>query len=210
MIGSVMRVALWVATTLAAGCGDCSLPSARACSLDKDLSGTAEMLAEFDQAIERVERHVTAPDYVPDELWTSGEFLRIYHAPSEYIAPAYQLLTRESPRNGADKRIAAWAMQRLGMCDYLALLSQVADRVDDGSVDGRVLEELAFAPLEFGKQVLIVKYNDPDVRAMLRRMAGMGALSESRRTYIREKVLTGAAREDYVEYLKQLDRVVEE
>jgi hypothetical protein len=160
---------------------------------------------EFDSAITRIAGNAGEKLGVCEELLLpSKDFIRIYETPQPYFRPALALMTRRDVSTFR-KEIAAYTMLRLPEERFLEMVSAVADSVEQGVTDAQVLDELAFPPLNFGRQHLLVHYQHAGVRAVLARLAKMKHLSESRRTYIQDKVLTGQAKLDYFDYMNYIE-----
>jgi hypothetical protein len=102
------------------------------------------------------------------------------------------------------KGIVALAMQRLPQDLFIALLAATADSVDHGITEVTVLEGLAFPPLNWGRQTLIMHFDDPQVRAVLARLLSMPALPGTRKVRIREALLTGQAKAEYLDYMDMI------
>jgi hypothetical protein len=128
----------------------------------------------------------------PDDLFAQPDFLLLYENPTPYLAWTLTLwVNPEVPP--LKKTIAAYAMQRLPIGDFVALVSALADLVAQGRAPVRLLERLAFAPPNWGA-ALVVNHQDPRVEPLLRRLASFEAFNASRREYIAREVMTGEAK----------------
>lgn len=140
---------------------------------------------------------------VPDELFASRAFIPVYENPQAFFAPALALMGG-GEMNSHQKMIIGYAMQRLPVAQFVALVAATADNVEQHVTDIKVLETTAFAPLNWGKQSFLMYYDDPRVVVILRRLMAMKQLSEKRRAYIRDEVLTGRAKPEYLDYLQMI------
>ncbi|WP_437317097.1 hypothetical protein [Sorangium sp. So ce385] len=133
----------------------------------------------------------------PDGLFRYSEFLEIYEAPDSFASAAAALYA--DPRQSLlHKEITGYAMQRLALPQFVKLVVSVADLVEEERVPERLLDKLAFPPFNWGAK-LVLNYQSAEVRQVLERLAALSLLSESRRQYIRKSVLSGKARQDYLE-----------
>lgn len=128
----------------------------------------------------------------PDDLFAQPDFLVLYENPTQYRVWTLSLWANpEVPP--LKKTIAAYAMQRLPIGDFVAQVSALADLVAQGRAPVRLLERLAFAPPNWGA-ALVVNHQDPRVAQLLRRLASFEAFDASRREYIAREVMTGEAK----------------
>ncbi len=146
---------------------------------------------------------------VPDELFASRAFVVIYETPQTYLSSAIKL-TGSVDVSTHEKLIIGYAMQRLPREQFVAYVSAIANSVERGTTDIKVLESTAFAPLNWGRQSLIMNYQDPQVVALLVRLMNMKQLSSDRKAYIRDRMLTGLAKQDYLAYMDMIGRPVKE
>jgi hypothetical protein len=146
---------------------------------------------------------------VPDELFVPKAFKTIYEAPQPYFVPATEMMTRREVTTH-HKQIVGYAMQRLSLEEFVRFISVTADSVDQGITDVKVLEAATFSPLNWGKQSLIMHYEQPQVHALLRRLLTMAQLPSQRKTYIRDKMLTGEAKQEYLNYMDMIGHVIRE
>lgn len=168
---------------------------------------TMNETGEFFATIKLIGERVTSLA-VPDDLFAQKAFLAIYEAPQAHAASATALMAH--PEVGTHcKSIAALAMQRLPLGAFIALLTATADSVDQKFTDIRVLETLAFAPLNWGRQPLIVHFDNAQVRAILTRLMHMPALPAPRKLRIRDDMLTGQAKLEYVDYMDMIGRPIQ-
>lgn len=134
---------------------------------------------------------------VPDDLFRYRNFLEIYETPIPFAAAAIELYAdRAVPM--LHKQIVGYAMQRLPIEQLVSLVSSVADLTSQKVIPPALLELIAFPPLNWGVQ-LRVDYERHDVNALLKRLAAMDEVSSDIGAYIRERVLTGLAKEDVCE-----------
>jgi hypothetical protein len=139
-----------------------------------------------------------------DEFFRHREFLDIYETPSQYADAA--LAFYADPKEKADdKMLVGYAMQRLPLDRLVNLVSAVADLTDAGVVRPDLLERLSLAPPNFGAQ-LVMNCDQPAVRALLERLVTMQSLPDRTRRIIKEEVLTGALRQEYV-HLREAGQV---
>ena len=164
---------------------------------------------EFEAAVTRIGDEVDKDVSVPEELWATQDYIRLYENPQPYFRPALAFMGR---RDASTRRkvIAAYTMLRLPEERFLELVSAVADSVEEGATDVRVLQSLAFPAHNFGRQHLIVHYQHAGVRVVLARLVKMKQLPESTRRYIQDKVLTGQAKLDYLDTMAELGHTPEE
>jgi hypothetical protein len=160
-------------------------------------------MEKFERIVAKIGMQCVEPLSVDEELWAADGFIPIYENPQPYFAPAIALLTRRDVSTYR-KTIIAYTMLRLPEERFLELVSAVADSVERGVTEVQVLDRLAFPPPNFGRQHLIVHYQHAGVRAVLERLAKMQRLPEYRRTYIQDKVLTGQAKLDYLDYMNYI------
>ena len=155
--------------------------------------------AEFAAQITSIGQAVPTLD-VLEELFAHKPFRDVYDHASEHAATATAMMAHPEV-SIHEKLIVGYAMLGLPLEQFLALLSATADAVERGSTDVAVLESIAFAPLNMGKQWLIRHHEDPRVRAFLTRLSSMRQLPTERRAFILDKVLTGEAMRDYLNYM---------
>lgn len=153
-------------------------------------------LVQFKQRIGEIARAV-GDLTTPEDLFRVKPFLEVYEAPSPFVTAAAGLYA-DPAETRLHKEITGYSMQRLPVDQLVWLVSGVAQLAAERKVDPSLLDRLAFPPLNWRVQ-LITNYSDPKVRDLLERLAQMRELSEERRTYIREQVLTGQAREEVLE-----------
>ena len=127
---------------------------------------------------------------VPDQLFGSESFNRIYANPQNYLAAALSVLARKDIA-AHEKKITCYAMQKLPAEQFVGLVATLADNVAQGQIEVDLLETMAFAPLNFGSQPLILYYQNPTVQKLLTRLLGISKLSATNRKYIRDDLLTG-------------------
>lgn len=144
---------------------------------------------------------------VSDELFAQPAFAAIYDNPAPYAAAARALMARRD-LGSHPKRIAALAMQRLPVDAFVALVAATADSVEQGQSDILVLEAIAFAPLHLGQQALVMHYDQPNVRELFTRLLTLPQLSAQRKERIRERILTGQAKLEYLDYRAMIGRPV--
>jgi len=160
-------------------------------------------LVQFKQRIDEIAR--AAGDLTtPDDLFRVKRFLEVYEAPSPFVTAAAGLYA-DPTETRLHKEITGYSMQRLPVDQLVWLVSQVAQLASEGKVDPRLVDRLAFPPLNWRVQ-LIMNYNQPNVRNLLERLAQMPELSEERRAHIRDQVLTGRAREEVLE-LREMGQI---
>lgn len=146
---------------------------------------------------------------VPDELFTQPAFAAIYENPLPYAAAAKAMMARQDV-DSHRKRIVALAMQRLPVDAFVAVAVATADSMERGQTDVKVLETFAFAPLNWGHQALLMHYDQPPVRALLLRLLNLPQLSPQRKERIRERILTGQAKLEFLDYRAMIGRPVRE
>lgn len=164
--------------------------------------------APFAQTIHRIALEVKSLA-VPDELFSSRAFVEIYEKPLPSF-PAAAALMGARDATPHEKKIAGFAMQRLPPEEFVSFLEATLQAVEAGATTVDVLESAAFAPLNFGRQSLVMKYDSSRVQALAARLLELPQLSPQRKAYLRDKVLTGVARRDYVDYMGMIGRRVEE
>lgn len=145
----------------------------------------------------------------PDFLFGSHAFMLIYENPVPHFASAIAFMTSPDV-NAHQKKITAYGMQRLPRDKFVSFVSTIVGAVEQGATEVEVLECAAFPTKNWGKQPLIVHYQDPMVRPLLERIMVMEQLSPGRRAYVHDKILTGQARTDYLSYLDMMGRQFEE
>lgn len=165
---------------------------------------TMQEIHDFASAISAIGREVKQLG-VPDELFASKPFNQLYTHPEGHLAAAMALMGG-ADASAHDKKIAGYAMQRLPPEQFVAFIAAAIDSVERGQTGMDVLERTAFAPLNFGRQTLIMYYQHPTVRALLNRLSQMPQLSPARLEYIRDDILTGKAKQDYLDYLAMIGR----
>ncbi|MET0383419.1 MAG: hypothetical protein ABW032_08355 [Burkholderiaceae bacterium] len=163
---------------------------------------------DFARAIAEIGAKAKSLD-VPDELFALPAFDAIYENPSPHAASARAMMARRDVGLHR-KRIVALAMQRLPVEAFVALVAATADSVEQGASDVAALETVAFAPLNWGRQSLLMHYDEPPVQALLKRLMDMPQLPLPRRIRIREGILTGRAKLEYVDYMDMIGRPVRE
>lgn len=144
---------------------------------------------------------------VPDELFVEPSFRAVYENPELFAVSAQALMARRDV-NSQHKRIAALAMQRLSVDSFVALVVATADSVEQMASGVEVLEAVAFAPYNWGRQSLVMHHDQPPVQAVLTRLMNMPMLSLQRRASIREHILTGRAKLEYIDYMQMIGRPV--
>lgn len=171
-------------------------------------ASTMQEIDEFARTIAQIGTEVKSLE-LADELFASRSFRHLYEHPQDYQAAATALiaLREESTHH---KKIAGYAMQRLPPEQFVLFVSALADNVERDNLGMDVLETVAFAPLNWGRQSLLRYYREPPVRAFLERLLAMPGLTPYRRDYIRNDILTGKAVEDYLDYMDMLGRPVED
>ena len=167
-----------------------------------------EATDKFARTIQQIGREVTSLA-VPDELFVPEAFRAIYEDPETYLVPAIALIKSEKA-SAHEKLIVGYAMQRLSVESFVNFSSVLMDSVEHGLADSKVLDSTAFAPFNWGKQVFIMNYQQPKVQTALTRLMGMAQVSEHRKAYVRDKVLTGEAKRDYLDYMDTIGRPVQE
>jgi hypothetical protein len=140
----------------------------------------------------------------PDVLFHLTAFLQIYEAPDALVEQAAQIYA-DSQASSLQKEITGYAMQRLSLEKFIWLVSGVALLVEQDRVPGQLLDQLAFPPLNWGAQ-LALNWDRADVKALLLRLAALKQLNDWRRTYIRDRVLTGKAQAEYLD-LKEAGQI---
>jgi hypothetical protein len=200
-----MKVGLLL--VLLAGSAEC-MPFGNVYAQQSEQRDTMAETRAFARMVDRISGQVKSLG-VLDELFASKEFLTIYESPQTYLSQAKSLMS-ERDLSTHNKLIVGYSMQRLPPEPLVAFLSAVADGVDDGATDIQVLESTAFAPFNFGYQWLIRDYTQSSVKALLLRLVSMKALPADRKKYIQERILTGRAKQDYVDYMDSLGRPVRE
>jgi len=144
---------------------------------------------------------------VPDELFASDAFVAIYERPSAYLAPAFTLIERNDT-DAHPKKIIAYAMQKLPPEQFVEFITAVVASLEQGKTSVEVLETAAFPAFNWGNQTLVIHYQDPAVRALLRRILALPTLSQSSQAYIAEDIFTGKAKRNYLEYMDMLGRPI--
>lgn len=171
--------------------------------------------ADAMQEVDMLERTITEVGNklrelnVPDELFAQPAFAAIYENPLPSAAAAQALMARRDI-DSHRKRIVALAMQRLPVDAFVALVVATADSVEQGQSEVKVLETIAFAPLNWGQQSLLMHYDQPPVRALLTRLMNLPQLSPQRRERVRERILTGLAKLEFLDYRAMIGRPVRE
>lgn len=126
------------------------------------------------------------------DLFGVPQFVQLHRDPGPWAEAARQLYL--NPQVDAfQKEIAGYAMQRLPLPDFVRLVSAVADEVQALRLPSRALERLAFPQLQMGAQ-LALNHEQPEVQALLRRLAELPGLAQRSRNYITDEVLPGKAR----------------
>jgi hypothetical protein len=162
----------------------------------------------FERTIVQIGSHIKSLG-VPDELFTDDSFRAIYEHPQEFFDVAIELIGRRNLTTH-QKRVMGYAMQRLPAEQFVQYIAAAADSVEAGTSDVAVLESTAFAPLNWGRQSLIMRYDQPQVQLLLHRLMNMPRLSAGRRSYIRDSILTGRAKTDYLDYMDMIGHPLRE
>lgn len=194
-----------VGTVSLAACG--FRPALEATQAERQ-NTTMQETERFSRTISQIAGQVKSLD-VPDELFASKEFIAIYESPQAHLPQATLLVARRDV-SAHEKLIIGYAMQRLPAEQFAGFLSSLADSVEQGLTEIRVLEKVAFAPLNFGYQPLLVHYSQRQVQAVLIRLMNLKVLPAARKAYIRDRVLTGQANQEYRDYMEALGRPVRE
>lgn len=169
---------------------------------------TMQDVERFSRTMKQIANQVKSLG-VPDELFASELFIRVYESPQTWLSSASQLTGRQDLTTH-EKLIMGYAMQRLPWEQYVTFLSAMVDSVEAGITDIAVLENTAFAPFNFGTQTLIMKYQQPRVRGLLTRLMNLKRWPEARKAYIRDRVLTGRAQQEYLDFMDSIGRPVRE
>lgn len=171
-------------------------------------SSTMQEIIDFAKRIEQIGTQVKQLD-LPEELFAPEAFRAIYENPQPYLASAMALIARKD-LSTHHKNIIGYSMQKLPPEQFVAFVSSMADSVEQGNTDISVLETTAFAPLNWGRQSLIMHYQQAPVPTLLERLLAMPQLSPANQEYIRDDISTGKAKQDYLDYMDMLGRPVRE
>lgn len=168
---------------------------------------TMQEIKQFANTIEQIGNEVDRLDQ-PDDLFELKMFQIIYENPSVYLASAIALIEREDVKP-YHKKIIGYSMQRLPPEQFVGFVSLIVKTVEQGKTSLDILETTAFTLLNWGRQTLIMYYQDPSVQALLNRILNLSNLSVTRKKYIQENILTGKAKQDYLNYMDELGRKIE-
>ncbi len=169
---------------------------------------TMQEMNEFTKPIKQIGNEVKRLD-VPDELFAPQSFRDIYENPQAYFALASALIGHKD-LSAHEKKIIGYAMQNLPAEQFVMFVSLTADSVDQGLTGMDVLVSTSFAPLNWGRQSLIMHSQQAPVQALLVRLSQMTQMPDSRKRYIQDKLLTGQAKQDFLAYRDMLGRPVQE
>ena len=173
-----------------------------------EVQNVTQKAQEFQNTIAEISNQVKTLD-VPDELFAAKSFMAIYEDPDQHLDAAIASMGRREASTH-EKLIVGYAMQRLSVEHFVTFASAVFDSVDHNVTDVEVLESVVFAPLNYGKQNLIVHYQNSRVQGLLQRLLSAPKLSQNRKAYISGQMLTGKAKQDYLDYMDMLGRPVKE
>jgi len=134
--------------------------------------------------------------------WTSvlfGEaaFIQIYEHPDALVEQAAGIYS-DPNETYVHKEITGYAMQRLPVDKYVWLVSHVMLLVEQERIPPRLLGRLAFPELNW-RPNLSLYWDKPEVKALLLRLADCKPLGDDRRADIKNRILTGKAREQYLD-----------
>lgn len=158
---------------------------------------TMRLSSDLAERVQKIASRVGDLSTTPNVLLQDRAFREVFEAPDNFAEEAAALYA-DPKQSLLNKEITGYAMQRLPLAKLVWLVSVVTDLVAKNAVPGKLLDQLAFPSFDWGTQ-LRENYEQREVRALLERIAGLEQLSEKRRDYIRERVLTGKAREEILE-----------
>jgi len=169
---------------------------------------TMQEINQFAGTIEQIGSRVKRLD-LADELFAETSFRDIYENPQAYLASASAIIARHGV-SAHHKKIIGYAMQQLPPEQFVMFVTAMTESVEQGTTDMETLETTVFTPLNWGRQSLIGHYQQPIVQALLARLLAMPQLSSVNRHYIRDDILTGKARQDFLDYRDMIGRPVYE
>lgn len=128
----------------------------------------------------------------PGALFEDKEFVRVYESPAAAKGEALSLLARADVSE-RQKRIVAYAMQKLPLKDYVAFVDRLLELKRQGKATRFVYKTGAFPGYEWST-TLSENYKDPAVAAFLKK-ARAEAASDAEKTMIDEMISGKAAAE---------------
>lgn len=164
---------------------------------------TYKSMSTFQEDIKEIDRKIVDLTW-PGGLFRYDEFKEIYTRAGWYKKSALQSLGSQELTE-QQKLIVALSMQKLPFDQFLEFAWDVTDLYKQDKISSKVLHWCVLPTYDWNT-MLIENYQHPDVKTLLKLLAGLSGLDEEFRTFVEEDVLTGKA-VDVVEQMRDTGQI---